>query len=61
MTHESVERAKMRILQISSSAIGVWAKEYSNAVSKGTQKKSALAEHVLSYEKPREINWRGYQ
>ena len=39
-------------------AIGVRAKEHRDAVSTGDHKKSALAEHVLSYEKPHEINWR---
>ena len=39
-------------------AIGVRAKEHRDAVSTGDHKKSALAEHVLSYKKPHEINWR---
>ena len=39
-------------------AIGVRAKEHKDAVSTGDHKKSALAEHVLSYKKPHEINWR---
>ena len=39
-------------------AIGVRAKEHRDAVSIGDHKKSALAEHVLSYKKPHEINWR---
>ena len=34
------------------------AKEHRDAVSTGDHKKSALAEHVLSYKKPHEINWR---
>ena len=39
-------------------AIGVRAKEHRDAVLTGDHKKSALAEHVLSYEEPHEINWR---
>ena len=34
------------------------AKKHSDAVAKGDHKKSASAEHVLSYEEPHEINRR---
>ena len=39
--------------------VGVRAKSTVDTVSKGDhKKKTALAEHVLSYEQPHEINWR---